>query len=326
MNIRNSTKSLKIILITPTPKNSLTGNNMTAIRWAVFLKELGHEVKVNQTYDGKPYDVMIALHARRSFDAIELFHRLYKTNPLIVILTGTDLYQDIQTDNNAKKSLEMANRLIVLQHMGIRKLPDIYRKKTRVVYQSAKKISGNFSKRKRTFDIAVIGHLRPIKDPFCTARASRQLPDSSKARIIHLGLALDNESKIMAQKEMSENSRYNWKGALPHWKTIRILASSQLLVVSSEKEGGANVISESIIVGVPILASKISSTVGMLGEEYPGYYPFGNANKLASLISKAENDPPFLKELRQYLKKIAHKFEPKAEKSSIKNLISEFSF
>lgn len=311
-------------MITPEPKESLKGNYVTAFRWARFLRELGHKVIIDQTYKGQSCDLMIALHAGRSFSSIEQFYNLHNGKPLIVVLTGTDLYKYIRIDHNAQKSLKLADRLVVLQQMGVKELPERFRKKTRVIYQSAVKQKGDVPKHKKTFDVCVIGHLRQVKDPFCAAMASRILPDSSKVRILHVGSALDKKFEIIANNEMCENPRYCWKGAQPHWKTIRILRSCQLLVLSSQMEGGANVISEAIISGVPVLTTKISGSIGMLGKGYPGYFPVGDTKALAELILRAENDIRFIKELRQWITSISASFEPAAEKSAIKKLLLEF--
>jgi hypothetical protein len=61
---------------------------------------------------------MVALHARRSFAAIDRFRRLYPELPLIVALTGTDLYGDIRTSVEAQQSLELATRLIIRSPRG----------------------------------------------------------------------------------------------------------------------------------------------------------------------------------------------------------------
>lgn len=315
----------KILLVTPEPEHSLKGNSITALRWAGFLRESGYKVTVQQTYNEESCDFMIALHAKRSFNAIERFARLQKHKPLIVMLTGTDLFNDIHTDSKAQKSLELADRLVVLQQAGVEELPERFREKTRVIHQSSIKQKGGVSKRKRTFDVAVIGHLRPVKDPFCAASASRKLPATSKVRILHIGSALDNEMKEKAQQEMDCNPRYRWLQKQPRGKTIRILSNSRLLVLSSRMEGGANVISEAVIAGVPVLASRIPGNIGMLGKDYPGYFPVGDSEYLASLILKAEDDSGFLKELEQEITLLAPCFKPEKERSSIKKLLKEFN-
>ena len=144
---------MQICLITPAPPRSCKGNRVTADRWAGILRDLGHQVLIEQTYQGDRCDLMVALHARRSHDSIVHFHHEHPDMPLILALTGTDLYKDIHTDSSAQKSLEMASRLIVLQPMGIEALPEWLRHKARVIYQSVKKPSGDFKPKRGVFEV-----------------------------------------------------------------------------------------------------------------------------------------------------------------------------
>jgi putative glycosyltransferase (TIGR04348 family) len=258
-----------------------------------MLKALGHRVKLTQHYDEKPYDLMIALHARRSFAAIERFHQLYPERPLLVALTGTDLYGDIRTNQEAQQALEFASALILLQPKGIEELPPHLRAKARVIYQSVPRPSRLVPKAKTTFDVCVLGHLREVKDPFRTALAARQLPAASRLRIVHVGKALSDDMATRAQAEMAENPRYHWLGELPRWRALRVLARSHLLVLSSLSEGGANVISEALAMQVPIIASHIPGSIGLLGDAYPGYFPVQDTTALAHLLHQAETDTTF---------------------------------
>jgi hypothetical protein len=236
---------MRIGIITPAPPRSRYGNRVTALRWARILKDLGHRAIVSQAYECGAYDLLIALHARRSSPSINRFHQEHADIPIIVALTGTDLYRDLQKSHRARQSLEIATRLIVLQPMGIDELPPHLRSKTRVIYQSVaalpqatnhhrklrvdKPLSGpDISRSRQTFDVCVIGHLRLVKDPFRTARAVRLLPPSSRIRVLHIGAAMNEEMAARARAEMEINSRYLWLGEQPRWRTRRILARSHL--------------------------------------------------------------------------------------------------
>src|SRR5215475_4370697 len=284
---------MKIALITPVPAQSRQGNRVTALRWARIMKALGHRVTIAQEYNGAPYNLMVALHARRSFAAIDCFRRLYPALPLIVALTGTDLYGDIRTSVEAQQSLELATRLILLQPRGIDELPAHLHPKVRVIYQSVSTPTGLPPKSKTTFDVCVLGHLRPVKDPFRTALAARLLPSDSRVRVLHVGKALSADMAERANAEMAENPRYRWLGELPRWQALRVLARSHVLVLSSFTEGGANVISEALAASVPIVASQIAGSIGILGDDYPGYFPVADTVALAQLLDKAERDPLF---------------------------------
>jgi putative glycosyltransferase (TIGR04348 family) len=236
---------------------------------------------------------MIALHARRSFAAIARFRHAYPGRPLLVALTGTDLYGDIRTSQDAQYALEFASRLILLQPKGVEELASHLRPKARVIYQSVLRPTRTWPKAKTTFDVCVLGHLREVKDPFRTALAARRLPATSRIRVLHLGKALSDDMARCARREMAENPRYHWRGERPRWQALRTLARSHLLVLSSLSEGGANVISEAIACQIPIVASYIPGSIGLLGEAYPGYFPVQDTAALAQVLSRAETDTAF---------------------------------
>lgn len=127
---------MKIGIVTPAPPRSRQGNRVTALRWAMILRRFGHRVTITQSYEGESYDLLVALHARRSHDSIKRFRCEHPDRPLIVALTGTDLYRDLPKSKRAQQSLELASRLIVLQPKAFDDLPKHLYAKTRVIYQS----------------------------------------------------------------------------------------------------------------------------------------------------------------------------------------------
>jgi len=316
---------MKIQLITPAPPSAHNGNSVTALRWKRILIQLGHKVILRQSYDGAPCDLMIALHARRSFDSIRLFRALHPDLPLIVTLTGTDLYHDIRTNAKARRSLELATRLVVLQSMGLAELPKHLHAKTRVIYQSAAQVNGHVSGSRNGFKVCVIGHLRSEKDPLRAAMAARYLPASSRVRVTHVGRALSEEMKRRALAERSRNSRYRWLGELPHWKTRRILAGSHLLALTSRVEGSSNALSEAIASSVPVVASKIPGLMGTLGKNYPGYFAVGETRELAYLLRRAEFDQDFYRDLKAHCARLRPLVDPERERASWKLLLRELS-
>jgi hypothetical protein len=217
---------MKVGIVTPAPARSRSGNRVTAQRWAGILRELGHRVSVAQEYGGERYDALIALHARRSSKAVARFRREHPGSPLILALTGTDLYRDIRTSRRAQESLESADRLVLLQPKGIAELAPGLRGKARVIFQSVAWGPLDRPSRSRHAEVCVVGHLRPVKDPFRAALAARLLPRSSRIRILHVGRAMDEKMAKLARAEMQENRRYQWLGELPRWRVRRIYARS----------------------------------------------------------------------------------------------------
>lgn len=315
---------VKILLITPALPHARNGNSVTALRWKRILAGLGHTAVLKSRYGGEPCDLMIALHALRSAESIRSFHEAHPTLPLLVTLTGTDLYRDIHTRSKAQESLELATRLIVLQTMALRELPKRFHEKTRVIYQSAAKLSGKPPRASNNdFQICVIGHLRPEKDPMRTAMAARRLPPSSRIRVIHVGRALSKEMEKSARAQTSANPRYRWLGELPHWAARRVLASSHLLSLTSRMEGSSNVLSEAIASSVPTVTTKIPGLVGTLGENYPGYFPVGDTRALADLLYRAETDPAFYRKLRAHCARLSPLVSPGRERAEWRKILAE---
>jgi putative glycosyltransferase (TIGR04348 family) len=315
---------MQIIIITPVRSSSRSGNGTTSARWTRILRELGHDVEVAHRYDGEAADLMIALHAWRSAESIRDFRERYPERPLIVALSGTDIYEYIDRDPAPTlHSLACADRLVALQELARRRVPARFRPKVRVVYQSAPRLLASGSRATRSFDVAVVGHLRRVKDPFRAAKAARSLPSTSRIRIVHLGAAETPQWTAMAKAEMKVNPRYVWRGDRPSADVRRLLGRAHAMVLSSLSEGGANVLSEAVAAGVPVLASRIDGSIGLLGGNYPGYFPVGDTAALARLLRRIETDPEFLARLRRAIARRAHLFRPALEKAAWRKLIRE---
>lgn len=302
---------MRISLVTPAGARSRNGNRTTAERWSRFLRQLGHGIVVEEAWGEERSDLMIALHARRGHSSIGRYDAALPDHPLVVALTGTDLYRDIRFDASALDSLELATRLVVLQEAGLAELSPQHRAKARVIYQSAERIQPH-PPAKTCFDVCVIGHLRAEKDPFRTALAARLLPDASRVRVTHVGKARGEEFAEQAHTE--NNQRYRWLGELP-----RLLAQSSIM------EGGANAVFEALTAGVPVIASDVPGNVGVLGEDYPGYYPAGDEEALARLLERAEAGAGFYALLEKSCAARGHLIMPERERDALRGLVEEVS-
>ena len=283
---------MRISLVTPASARSRSGNRTTADRWARFLRQLGHSVLVEEVWSGGRSDLMIALHTRRSHPSIRRYAATCPDQTLVAVLTGTDLYRDIRFDEDAQASLDLATRVVVLQEAGLAELEPRHRTKARVIYQSAEPIRPQ-PPAKTFFDVCVVGNLRAEKDPFRCALAARSLPSTSRIRITHAGKAQSEEFAGRARALARTEPRYRWLGEVPRWRVRRLLSRAHLLVQSSVMEGGANALAEALAAGVPVIASRIAGNAGMLGEDYPGYYPVGDERALALLLERTETDAAF---------------------------------
>jgi putative glycosyltransferase (TIGR04348 family) len=241
----------------------------------------------------------------------------------VVALTGTDLYRDIQVDATAREAVGRATRLIVLQPLGLAELRRALQRKTRVILQSVERPSVKPRPRTDVFEVCVLGHLRPVKDPFRAAEAARGLPSASRIRILQVGGALSSSMKARASREQRVNPRYRWLGELPRGKALFLMARCRLLVLTSLMEGGANAISEALAWGVPILSSRIPGSVGLLGAGYPGYFRTGDTGGLRRLLHRAETSSKFLQELRRACARLAPRVQPRRERNAWAKLLRE---
>jgi len=313
---------MRIALVTPAGAGSRAGNRHTALRWAAMLRASGHRVTVGTAWRPEdPADLMLALHARRSHASIRAFSEAHPDRPLVVALTGTDVYRDIRTSAEAKASLRMAHRFVTLQRLAARELPPALRRKVRVVVQSSA-TTLRHRPVAASFRVAVIGHLREEKDPLRALLALQRLPEDARIELIQLGDALDGALARQARSAMRRDGRYRWLGSVPHARALRWLASSHVLVVSSRMEGGANVVSEALRIGVPVLASRISGNVGLLGAGYPGCFPPGDDASLANLLDRARADPRFYRLLRLWIRRLRPLVAPRNEAAALRAAVS----
>ena len=300
---------MRIALVTPAGARARNGNRHTALRWAAFLRAAGHRVAVSTQWSGGEADLLLALHARRSYDSIRRFAQSYPHRRLLVALTGTDVYRDIHESAEAQQSLELAHRLIVLQPKAAEELPERPRSKVSVVVQSCATRLRQEPVAKQ-FRVCVIGHLREEKDPL---RIVAALPYLDDIEVVHLGAALDESLERQARAAMQRDSRYRWLGGVPHGRALAWLASSHAMVISSRMEGGANVVCEALRVGVPVLASRIPGNVGLLGRRYPAYFGLEDERDLAGLIHRAATDKRFYAKLKRQVASLRPMVAPRAE-------------
>ncbi len=314
---------MKIALVTPAPAQVHTGNRTTADRWAQLLRELGHQVHIAKDWHGEDCDLLLALHARRSFPAIQRFRCKRARAPLIVALTGTDLYGDLQNSPDAQQSLELASRIVVLQPLAADTVPEGARQKVHAILQSARPGTAPSHRQERCFQVCVLAHLRDVKDPLRVAYAVRDLPASSKLHVSHAGAVLDASFTAQVEAQQHANPRYHWLGPLAHQDALNLLAGSHLLVLTSRLEGGANVVSEAIAASVPVISSHIPGSVGILGNDYPGYFPVGDTAALRQGLQRAETDAEFYRVLQQWVSRLQPLVSPAREREAWRALLNE---
>lgn len=317
-----------VLIVSPALADANNGNWQTAWRWSRLLA--GHYrtriVKTWQAGEHPEAVALLALHARRSAASIAAWAQAQPGRGLAVVLTGTDLYRDIHEDETARRSLALAQRLVVLQEQGPQALPAGYRGKTRVIFQSTT-ARRPLEKTGRHLRAVMVGHLREEKSPQTLFEAAQLLRERHDILIDHIGEALDPALGAQARATMAACPQYRWLGGLAHEATRRHIQRAHLLIHASRMEGGAHVLMEAVCSGTPVLATHIPGNVGMLGTDYPGYFPWGDAAVLARLLLQCREDmgqaPSMISALKAKCALRAPLFAPAAEQASLLALLQE---
>lgn len=311
----------RIVIVTPHLADANNGNWRTADRWRRMLSDDYRAiVQAGWAPGAARCEVFIALHARKSHASIAAFRSAHPDRPIILILTGTDLYKDLPTNAEAMQSLEMADALVVLQADAVRFLPKPYRSKAKVIYQSSRLLVPA----KRPVSIlkcVTVGHLRDEKSPQTLFDAMDLLPPDIRFRIDHIGAPLDRTLARHAHALEKRDSRYRYLGAKTHGATRQAIRHAHLLVHPSQMEGGANVIAEAITSRTAVLASRISGNVGMLGSGHPGYFRVGDAADLAAKLKRCAQAGHLVSRWIRLTDFERERFAPETERAAVQSLV-----
>jgi putative glycosyltransferase (TIGR04348 family) len=325
----------RIVIVSPALQDANNGNWQTARRWQKFLTgsaASGQSApRIVQHWRGisaedASDEVMLALHARRSADSAAAWHAARGmgdgASGLCVVLTGTDLYRDIHSDAAAQHSIAVAQRLVVLQELGAQELPQALRSKATAIFQST---SSRLPYAKATGHLhaLMVGHLRDEKSPQTYLEAAGLVAQRDDILLDHIGDGLDPALAKIATDTAAACPHYRWLGGLPHQTTRTRIQRVHVLVHASRMEGGAHVVMEAVCSATPVLASRISGNVGMLGTGYSGYFDWGNAKQLAKLLERCRDEPAFLDHLAAQCALRAPLFAPLAEKASLLALVAQ---
>lgn len=313
-----------LCLVTPYLASANNGNWQTASRWA---RMLGADYRIRlvdrwQAADGDHDDVLVALHARRSAPSVAAFAQAHPRRPLLLALTGTDLYRDIHVDADARRSLALAWRLIVLHERAPDDVPAEHRHKCVVSFQSCP-ARRPLPKTARHLRALMVGHLREEKDPATLFAAARRLRGRADILIDHVGAPLDPALGVAAEATARDCPSYRWHGALPHRATLSRIQRAHVLVHASRIEGGAHVVMEALRSGTPVIASRIAGNTGLLGIDHPALFEPGDAAALAALLEQARDDPAMLPVCRASGDRRAPLFDPAHERDTLRTTVRE---
>jgi len=315
---------VRVEVVTPARAGSQHGNRVTAERWVALLGELGHTVSLTTSWSGEPVDVLVALHARRSAAAVRAYRAAHPRRPVVLALTGTDLYADLADSLEAQESVQAADALVVLQDKAYDVLDPGLHPRVHVIHQSVVPPARSAPPGPH-LEVLLLAHLRAVKDPFLVVEALRLLPPTSRVRVTHLGAPLDAGTAQRAGDAAAADPRYRWLGGVPREAALQRLADSDLLVLTSTLEGGANAVSEAVAAGVPVVSTRIDGSLGLLGDDYPGYVEVGDAGGLARALEQVATDQGFRAELTRQVRARRHLFTPDRERQAWADLLASLS-
>ncbi len=320
---------MDILIIGPALSSKGRGIRRTAVRWGGILVGLGHDVTFDNEYNGQDCGLLVALHAIESAESVRAFRDAHPDRPVVAALTGTDIYGlgsmfDEAGRDEAHRTMELATKLVAFHPLAVDEIPEAMRDKATVMYQSLSVPEELPRRRQHRFEVCVVGELREVKDPFRTGLAARRLPPDSNLRVLHAGAASSEQMAERATKEERANARYNWLGEVSHADALALIARSRLLSISSRHEGGPNVLTEALALGTPIVASRIPGNVGILGNDYAGYFDVEDTEALSELLRRAETDAGFYESLREHCAGLAALASPEREAEAWKELLAAF--
>lgn len=311
--------TVAIAIVTPAPRGSRAGNRVTALRWARLLRQLGLRPVVGQDLPQRPVQALLAVHARKSAAAVLAFAAAGRAQHTAVLLAGTDVYPEFRPDAELLGCLRTAHRIVALQPRAALLLPPDLAAKTRTIVQSAAACRGQ--RPAGVLQACVLAHLRAVKDPLLPFEALRHVPSQLPVRIVLAGTALDGALGARAARPADPRAR--WVGELRRRAALALIAGSHLCIVPSLGEGGANVLSEAIAAGTPLLATAIPGNTGILGDDWPGLFPAGDARALGALLARAAHDSGFLAELQRRTTALQPLVHPDRERRDLAALLGE---
>ncbi len=317
---------MDVLLLRPAVGRVPTGNRVTAVRWACLWRSLGHRVRIANADDGRPADLVVALHAVKCGAAFVAARDRLPRARGILALAGTDLppcdakarpeaHPGTELDPQLRMALERADTIVLLQPRQGDGLPATLRERTHVVLPSARRVAPRPPADRLPWLVLCLAHLRPIKEPFLLARAMALLPPASKLKALHLGAALTEDATHEAERAAALSPRWSWGGVWPRAHALAQLAVARALVLTSHSEGASGAIVEALVHGVPVLATDIPANLALLGADWPARFPPGDERALAALLTRLESDDVWRDQLERRAALLAPRFTQERERA-----------
>lgn len=321
MSSLSSNDKPHVLILTHAPRGARLGNRVTALRWAAFIRHMGWRVRIVNHYQAEPADVLIALNARRNTGSQHAFAEM-GYGKLILALTGTDIYGGWPNADEYHFAQQHAAALIALQDDMRARLPNTLKPRTEVIYQSAQ--APDAARTRQEVPVFLVsGHLREEKAPFLPVQAVHDYLSGLSLHLRHCGGEITAGMNDAAQQWMRRETRYRYYGELPRKQALNQLQYADALINPSQIEGGPAVVTEAIVAGVPVIASDIPAHRSLLGEDYLGFFPVGDAEALAARIESFVLKSHYRDALRQQIIAREPLFQVEHERACLQQLLRD---
>lgn len=314
---------MRVVIVTPAPRASRHGNRVTALRWAGMLRRLGARVRVVERWNGEACELLVAVHAVKSRDSVLTADAALPGLRIVVLLAGTDIYPQFAPEPATLAALHRADALIALQPRTVDNLPPELRARTRTIVQSATVAAQ--PRPRDHFRACVLAHLRPVKSPLLAVQALALLPRDLPLQVHLAGEARTPALADAVRAAARREPRFVWHGDLPRRRALALLAGSHVCIVASSAEGGANVVTEAIACGTPLLATAVPGNTGLLGDDWPALFPVHSAAALAELLQRAANDSAFYQLLVARTRALHPLVDPRHELAAWQRLLADLA-
>lgn len=157
---------------------------------------------------------------------------------------------------------------------------------------------------KKKFIICSVGRLSEVKRFDVLVSSLKYLED---VHLVLVGEGKEKEKLISLAKHMKVNDKVTFTGALENKNAREIIKSSNLFVLTSDKEGFPYVLIETLFSNTPILSTDVSDIRHIIGDAY--IIPFDSEKVLAQKIEEIKEDySSVLKDFEPIFKRAKQEF------------------
>ena len=314
---------IDVLIHSPYPRQKSQGNAVTAERMKRLLQSGGLNVAIHERGDNRiEAKCLIALNARKSAGEIFDFHQRWPDRKIIALLTGTDVNHPEmeQSGSDTLRALAQSDAIVSLHDGFSHRIPADLLKKTKVIYPSVQFSDAAEHCPFEPWKVVIAGNFRDEKNPNLMIEAVAKLA-TSEIHFHAYGAGSEYQDKL--EQAAETYPKFHFHGVQERDVVLAAMQSARVLLNTSTEEGGANAICEAVMIGLPVIASRIDGNLGMLGDGYGGFFTSEETDGLAGILTRAESDAGFYNSLKQQVSTRAELFSYDREMAEWTKLVRQ---